>query len=256
MENSRPAYLIRIIPAEGFAKLWTINHPPNSGWFLYLWRKMDNPKAIIFVNGELVHPEKVRQFLQKNDYLIAVDGGLRHLIALDMKPDLVVGDLDSVTPEMLEFIESKKIPKLQLDIHKDETDLEIAIQTAYEMDYKDIFLVGAIGNRLDHTIENIFILTKPIWENINFTITDGTQDIFLIRSEKTFPGKINDVVSLIPLTNVVSKVSTKGLYYPLQNEDLFLDRARGVSNLMISNEVQIQIRSGILVCFHIYKEIN
>jgi len=78
----------------------------------------------------------------------------------------------------------------------------------------------------------------------------------LIRSEKTFPGKINDVVSLIPLTNVVSKVSTKGLYYPLQNEDLFLDRARGVSNLMISNEVQIQIRSGILVCFHIYKEIN
>jgi thiamine pyrophosphokinase len=157
---------------------------------------------------------------------------------------------------MLEFIESKKIPKLQLDIHKDETDLEIAIQTAYEMDYKDIFLVGAIGNRLDHTIENIFILTKPIWENINFTITDGTQDIFLIRSEKTFPGKINDVVSLIPLTNVVSKVSTKGLYYPLQNEDLFLDRARGVSNLMISNEVQIQIRSGILVCFHIYKEIN
>jgi len=216
---------------------------------------MGNPKAIIFVNGELNHPEKVRHFLNKKDYLIAVDGGLRHLIALDMIPNLVVGDLDSITPEMFKFIKRNQIPKLQLDIHKNETDLEIAIQTAFELDYKEILLVGALGNRLDHTLENMFILTKPIWENINFTITDGTQDVFLIRSEKSFLGKIDDVVSLIPLSNVVSNVTTEGLYYPLLNENLFRDHARGISNLMVSNEVKIQIKSGILICFHIYTEI-
>jgi len=216
---------------------------------------MGNPKAIIFVNGELNHPQKVRQFLHKNDYLIAVDGGLRHLIALNLMPDLVVGDLDSITPEMFKFIESNQIPKLQLDIHKNETDLEIAIQTAFELDYKDIILIGAIGNRVDHTLENIFILAKPVWENINFTITDGTQDIFLIRSEKTFPGNINDIVSLIPLTAIVSGVMTKGLYYPLNHEDLFRENARGISNLMVSNEAMVQIKSGILICFHVYQEI-
>jgi len=216
---------------------------------------MGNPTAIIFVNGELNHPQKVRQFLHKNDYLIAVDGGLRHLIALNLMPDLVVGDLDSITPEMFKFIESNQIPKLQLDIHKNETDLEIAIQTAFELDYKDIILIGAIGNRVDHTLENIFILAKPVWENINFTITDGTQDIFLIRSEKTFPGNINDIVSLIPLTAIVSGVMTKGLYYPLNHEDLFRENARGISNLMVSNEAMVQIKSGILICFHVYQEI-
>lgn len=216
---------------------------------------MGNPTAIIFVNGELNHPQKVRQFLHKNDYLIAVDGGLRHLIALNLMPDLVVGDLDSITPEMFKFIESNQIPKLQLDIHKNETDLEIAIQTAFELDYKDIILIGAIGNRVDHTLENIFILAKPVWENINFTITDGTQDIFLIRSEKTFPGNINDIVSLIPLTAIVSGIMTKGLYYPLNHEDLFRENARGISNLMVSNEAMVQIKSGILICFHVYQEI-
>jgi len=216
---------------------------------------MGNPTAIIFVNGELNHPQKVRQFLHKNDYLIAVDGGLRHLIALNLMPDLVVGDLDSITPEMFKFIESNQIPKLQLDIHKNETDLEIAIQTAFELDYKDIILIGAIGNRVDHTLENIFILAKPVWENINFTITDGTQDIFLIRSEKTFPGNINDIVSLIPLTAIVSGVMTEGLYYPLNHEDLFRENARGISNLMVSNEAMVQIKSGILICFHVYQEI-
>lgn len=211
-------------------------------------------KAYIFANGDLKDPLGVRSHIQEGNFYVAVDGGLKHLISLHIKPDLAIGDFDSLTLEQMEYLENHQIPKLQLQTRKNETDLEIAIQTAFQMGYKEIVLLGVLGGRLDHTLENLFILTKPEWKKVKFIILDGDQKIYVIRNFKEVNASIDDIFSLIPLSNKVTQVSTEGLFYPLKKEDLFRKNARGISNLAVSEVVSIRIKSGILLCFHIYKE--
>jgi thiamine pyrophosphokinase len=212
---------------------------------------MSAKKAIIFANGELSITPKIKRRIAKNDFLIAVDGGLGHILALELIPDLAVGDFDSLSPQMVEFLELKRIPKIQLPVHKDETDLEAAVQIACDRQFAEILILGATGGRLDHGLENIFILSKPAWESLNISILDDSQEIFIIRDERRIRGKTGDIVSLLPLTDIVSAVTTDGLYYPLKNEDLYRENSRGISNLMTSEQASVKIKSGILLCFHI-----
>jgi thiamine pyrophosphokinase len=185
-----------------------------------------------------------------------VDGGIKHLLTMNLTPDLAVGDFDSLTSEEMHFIENHKVRKVQLEKKKNETDLEIAIQTSIQMGYTTITLFGALGGRLDHTLENIFILTKPEWKKINFNILNGNQEIFLIRNDKIFFTEMGDIVSLIPLSTKVTGAKTEGLMYKLSDENLYRKNARGISNITISNQVSIKINSGILLCFHIFKDKN
>ena len=166
MHNSRPANLIRIMPAEGFA---IKRYQPSAivDGFLF-WRKMSNSKAFIFANGEFTNSANFRSLIQKGDFLIAVDGGIKHLLTMNLTPDLAVGDFDSLTSEEMHFIENHKVRKVQLEKQKNETDLEIAIQTSIRMGYTTITLFGALGGRLDHTLENIFILNETRVEKNQF----------------------------------------------------------------------------------------
>jgi thiamine pyrophosphokinase len=154
----------------------------------------------------------------------------------------------------MRFIEDHKVHKVQLERKKNETDLEVAMQTAFRMGYSDMTLLGALGGRLDHTLENIFILTKPEWKKININLLDENQEIFLIRNEKIFFTTTDDIVSLIPLSTKVTGVKTEGLMYKLSFENLYRKNARGISNIAISNQVSIKINSGILLCVHIFKD--
>ncbi len=252
MHNSRPANLIRIMPAEGFA---IKRYQPSVivDGFLF-WRKMSNSRAFIFANGEFKNPDNYRSLIQKGDFLVAVDGGIKHLLTMNLTPDLAVGDFDSITSDEMRFIEDHKVRKVQLEREKNETDLEVAIQTSIRKGFTEITLLGALGGRLDHTLENIFILTKPEWKNINFVILEGNQEIFLIRNEKSFFSTLDDIVSLIPISTKVTGVKTEGLMYKLLDENLYRKNARGISNIAISNQVSIKINSGILLCFHIFND--
>jgi len=252
MKNSRPAYLIRIMPAEGLAinKVSTIR---PRGWF-FLLEKMSNSKAFIFANGELDNPLYFLPLIQQGDFLIAVDGGIKHLLSMNLTPNLAIGDFDSLTQDESLYIENNRVQKISLNREKNETDLEIAIQTIVRMGYTDITLLGVLGGRLDHTLENLLILSKSIWKNVSFKILDHTQEIFLIRNEIKFLSGLDEIVSLIPLSVKVSGVKTDGLKYKLIDEDLFRQNARGISNYSISNQVSIKIKSGILLCFHIFNK--
>ena len=78
----------------------------------------------------------------------------------------------------------------------------------------------------------------------------------MIRNEKNFFTEMGDIVSLIPLSTKVTGVKTEGLMYKLSDENLYRKNARGISNITISNQVSIKINSGILLCFHIFKDKN
>ncbi|MCB2210301.1 thiamine diphosphokinase [bacterium] len=218
---------------------------------------IDNPKrAILFVNGDLPEADRFRATLTDDDILIAVDGGLRHLAALGLKPDLIIGDLDSADPAEVHRYRSNGVDIRQFPSHKNQTDLELALEAALKMGAQSIRVVAAVGGRLDQTLGNIFLLTQPDLANVDIHLVDGRREVFLIRDKVTLHGQPDDIVSLLPLMGPVTGVLTTDLAYPLNRETLYPDHTRGISNQMTGDTCQVAIESGILLCIHQFNTPN
>lgn len=207
-------------------------------------------KIILFANGELPAPEKILGKIESDDFLVAVDGGLGHLTNLGLQPDLIIGDLDSAKEEDVRRFRNKGVEVREYPAEKDETDLELALSAAKKMEPETIWVVAALGNRLDQTLGNIFLLTRPELATENIRLVDGQREVFLIRETASITGQDGQRVSLLPLNGPATGIITEGLKYSLNNETLFPDRTRGISNLMTGIKAFISIKSGLLLCIH------
>lgn len=212
--------------------------------------------AILFVNGELKFPELIRPTLDQPVFLIAVDGGLKHLNSLKLLPDLLIGDLDSVDSKDLILIKERKIEIKKYPSQKDESDLELAIQYSVNKGFTKVIIVGALGGRVDQTIANINLLTNPEWRELDLILFDGEIEISLIHDKLEIAGNPGDAISLIPMTEKVTGVRTEGLVYPLENEDLFQWRTRGISNVMTGKSASISIQGGLVICIHKLSDVK
>jgi thiamine pyrophosphokinase len=207
-----------------------------------------NGTALLFINGELKNPALIIPVLETTNFIVAVDGGLRHVLNLSLKPDLLLGDLDSVDTKSLEKLKDtntiiKKYPK-----EKDETDLELAIQHVTDMGYQKITLIGALGGRVDQLLANIYLLTNPKWRFVDIKLFDGVEEVSLIRDFKEIKGLPGEIVSLIPVSEIVEGIRTEGLMYPLNDETLYRWSTRGISNVMNNHKANIWLKKGLLIC--------
>lgn len=217
---------------------------------------MSENRALIFANGTVFHAEAVQALLRADDYLIAADGGLRYVHALGLQPHLLIGDLDSVTPEEMDAM--RRLPGVQIDqhpAHKNETDLELAVDAALKTGAETILIIGALGGRLDMTLSNIFLLMLPELESCDARLEDGMEEVFLIRPGKggAITGSKGDTVSLLPWGGPADGVRTEDLYYPLRGETLLPERSRGISNEMTSTTARVTLERGLLICVHTRK---
>ena len=213
-------------------------------------------RAVIFANGELKDPEFVLSTIREDDYIVAVDGGLKHVFLLGLIPHILIGDLDSVLNENLVRLEKEDCDIIRFQPEKDETDLELAIQLVINKGFHNICVVSALGGRLDHSLGNLLMLTRPDLAEFNVRLEDGEIEAFLIRSRGQIKGKPGDVVSLLPITQSVKGVCTQGLLYPLREETLLRMQTRGISNEMLGDEAEVQITDGQLLCFHSHAAIS
>lgn len=181
------------------------------------------------------------------DIVIAADGGAAIALIHGVRPDLVVGDMDSLTPEVLQSLNEKAVELVRVPSHKDETDLELALLEAIRRGADDITIVGALGGRVDHTLGNIYLLTMPQLQGLRVRLVDGDEEVFVIRDEAEWRGRAGDTVSLIPLTPEVSGIETRGLEYPLRGESLFMGPGRGISNRMLGDVAGMSVAAGILL---------
>lgn len=214
------------------------------------------PRIVIFTNGELPDPEVARALLQPGDYLIAADGGVHHLLKMGILPKLVIGDLDSVSEDTLFQLTSAEVNIEQYLEDKDETDIELALRYAVELQPTSILIVGALGGRLDQTLANLSILTDPTLPGIDIRLDDGVEEVFFCRvsgdkgGQVEVQGRSGDIVSLIPWQGPVGGVTTEGLQWPLHSETLYPYKSRGVSNIMLNDAASISIQSGLLLVSH------
>lgn len=205
-------------------------------------------------NGEFAHPERLCAVLEAADRIIAADGAAGWLVRQGRPPHVVVGDMDSVNPAVLERLVTAGCRLVRHPTHKDETDTELALLEAVRLGATRITLLGALGGRMDHAVANIMLMLMPALAGIETAIYDGVSRLFLLRDAATVRGAAGDVLSLIPLGGDAEGVVTEGLEYPLRNETLAFGPARGVSNVFLGDTARVALRGGILLAVHTPRE--
>ena len=198
-------------------------------------------KCVIFCAGgftELASPT------QQEDYIIAADGGLRHLDAIDLTPDATLGDFDSLgyTPENATVF----------PVEKDDTDAILAVRQALSMGFREIHLYGALdGPRLDHTIANL--------QTLQFLADHGATG-YLIgcnyiatavkNGSLSFPGSATGIVSVFCMGQDALGVTLTGLKYELTDGTLSAGFPLGVSNHFIGKEATVSVTNGSLLVLY------
>ena len=210
-------------------------------------------RIMIFANGELPNLNKTRELLHADDFIICADGGTRHALALGLTPNLVIGDMDSIQKDQWQALETASVPIELFPRDKNETDLELAITRAIELEPKEIVIVAALGGRLDQTFGNIALLTSLQLVTFDVWLDDGAEEMFFCRDQVQVHGRSGDIVSLIPWGNPVHGIQTQGLKWSLNNETLHPDKTRGISNEMLGDTASIHITSGNLLVIHTRK---
>ena len=204
----------------------------------------------LIVTGVEINKNFLKKHLRINKYdiIIAVDKGLETLDILNINPNYVVGDFDSIDKTILRKYENTQIEIIKLNPEKDLTDTHSAINLAIGLKSKKIIIIGAIGTRLDHTIANIHILKLAIDKGINIKIINETNEITLINNSiKIYKDQNYKYISLIPLTTTVENITLKGFKYPLTKRTLYIGDSLGISNEQLQQEGEIQLEKGILI---------
>jgi thiamine pyrophosphokinase len=205
----------------------------------------------VVVAGSLLVSELDRTAVEAGDVVIAVDGGADALARVGLTPSLLVGDLDSISPEVLAGLEARGVELLRLQTAKNETDTEAALRLAVERGATEITVFNALGGpRLDHLVGNLLLLTAPWLTPARVTLVDGLHEAFLVKGDATVSGRAGDTVSLLPLSEVVQDVRTEGLVYPLHGEPLLQGATRGVSNEMAGGQARVTHGEGALLLIH------
>ena len=214
----------------------------------------DGP-VLIFANGALDDGGWVAPYLARAGAVIAADGGLRHLLALGHRPDVLIGDLHSLPPGVDADGSAAEVIRHSRD--KDETDLELALlyAVAHYPD-RELLVLGGFGGRFDHLLANVLLLAHPQLLGRPIRFVDDRQSAWLLSAdpppgEMTITGAPGDVVSLLPLGGPAHVVATTGLRWPLHDETLIFGPARGVSNEMTAAVATVRLGAGVLICVQV-----
>lgn len=217
---------------------------------------MKENRCIIFSGGSFENPGFYKCFIQENDYIICVDGGLRYAHSIGVKPNLVVGDMDTISHKELEdTTEHLNVKVIRYPREKDFTDTHIALLKALELGYKKIIILAALGGRIDHTLANIMLLALPEAISADVRIIEKNQEICLIRNKEELKGVPGQIVSLLPLSKEVKGINTKGLYYEMKKGTMCMGVPIGISNIMTEESATVELEKGLLLAIYTKEEI-
>ena len=207
-------------------------------------------RIVIFANGELPNAAAALSLVQPSDTIVCADGGVRQALALGLKPQVIIGDLDSLEPAEHQSALALGALVQQHPHDKNETDLELAIRYAVDRAPSSILIVAGLGRRLDQTVGNIALLSASDIADLDVRMDDGVEEVFFCRQQAEVRGQPGDIVSLVPWGSAVEGVSTQRLRWPLHEETLYPDKTRGISNEMLEATAQVSISAGLLLVIH------
>lgn len=198
-------------------------------------------KCLIVASGELGNVGDISAYL--DGFAIFADGGLRYSDDLCIKPDLIIGDMDSFDGK----IDKYNCKVIEHDCEKDDTDTGLCVKYAVENGYDDIVIVGGMGGRFDHTFANIQIMAYAANEGADIKMVKDDTVVYVTKNSPIIFDNIPDkYISVFALSDYVIDVTLEGMKYPLNNELLKKDFPIGVSNECVEDICRISFKSGIL----------
>jgi len=199
-------------------------------------------RVFIFLNGGGSRKEYYGEHLKRNrregDRVFCADGGYELARALGIRPDKVVGDLDSVGPLVPSGVEVVRYPR-----EKDYSDFELALHQASAEAPERVFVYGALGGRPDHLVTNFVILAHA---GIPAVFIEENAECYNVRGELTIDGREGCTASLVAVGGTCAIRSIEGFRFPLEDEDL-LPSSRGLSNIITSRRARVRVMRGNLV---------
>jgi thiamine pyrophosphokinase len=202
--------------------------------------------ALVFVGGEAPPADRLRD-LDRSAVVIAADSGLDHALALGFTADIVVGDLDSVSPDGLARARAAGADVEPHPAEKDETDLELALRRAVALGLRRVTVIGGGGGRHDHLLANALVLGHEDYADLELDALVGTARLTVNRARVELRGAPGSFVSLLPLGGPARGIRTEGLRYPLRDEELTPGTTRGVSNEFLAPVAAVSLREGVLL---------
>lgn len=207
-------------------------------------------KCIVIGAGDLTVSRL--EYDKDRDYLIAVDGGLVYCQILEVEPDLILGDFDSVNAEWQDAIREieKQAPEKveRLCTQKDDTDMLAALKQGLKAGYRSFRIYAATGGRLEHTIANIQCLLFLKHQQATGYVMDGSGMMLVLENEEvSFQKEMEGYLSVFSLGEKACGVSLTGLKYPLNDYTMTNDNPIGISNEFIGEESSVAVEDGQLV---------
>ncbi len=195
-------------------------------------------KAILVLNGDIVDKKIIKQLIIDNDVIIATDGSYDKLVNLNIVPNFVIGDFDSIKsiPQNVEIIKGE---------NQNNSDFEKALLWLINNEYSDISIVGISGGRIDHLLIN-FALFYKYSNKLKIKIYTNNEILEILTPGKySIYGKKNDLFSIIALPEA-KNIVIKNAKYPI-NEKYFEIGSRGLSNEFLAEKINISFTSGLIV---------
>ena len=183
------------------------------------------------------------------DLIVAADGGAGWLAVQGFTPHVVVGDLDSIAAGLLHALEADGVTIERHPADKDQSDAELAVARAVASGARRVIVLGALGGeRLDHELSNLLMLTDPAWSSVDLRIVrDDTSVRAVIDGGRlVLDGATGDIVTLLPIGDA-DGVTTDGLVYPLAGDALRMGQSRGLSNVIASTPASVRLQAGTLL---------
>lgn len=210
--------------------------------------RTNEPMKAVVVAAGTMHPGDERE-LADAALVVAADGGANALAAIGRPPDLVVGDLDSVDPQLVSDLERASTPIRRWPVDKDASDTELALRAAVDEGATEIAIVAATGaDRLDHELANVLLLTDPDLATRDVRLVRGRETVRVARpgAALRLRGRPGDLVTLLAIGGDAIGVTTEGLRWPLHGARLAMGTTLGVSNVVIGDG-SVSVEEGMVL---------
>lgn len=201
-------------------------------------------RILVIGGGKFIKEDIAKSIINECDIIIAADGAGKYLYDLDVMPDMLVGDFDTLEKNILDFYKRKKVNICEFSPIKDKSDLELSIDLAIENNPKEIIIIGALGTRMDHSLSNIMLLFHILDKNINVKLIDNNNEIIPIKDEIIIDSGKYEYVSLLPIFDDLEGVELKGFEYESDNLYIKKSSTLGISNEIKKDKASIKIKSG------------
>ena len=205
---------------------------------------MSDRHALIITGGP---PPAETAGLPPADIVVAADRGADNAALLGLLPNLVVGDLDSVSAETLASMEEAGVRIERHPIDKDQTDLELALAAATDLGATSVTIVATTAGRPDHALANLLTAAADRWAGLDIDLLVDSSRAWVVRRRLDLTVPVGSVVSLMAVGGPTTGISTEGLRWPLANSSLEPGVGQGLSNEVTGSPTVVEVATGTLL---------